>query len=89
MDDHFWPSMYPGIFIGLIYGLAAGGWSNTALGCIGGLAGAIGSYFLLARFGMQEDFVTFASLILASFLGAYILIATVRAVAVAKRLPKK
>jgi uncharacterized membrane protein YeaQ/YmgE (transglycosylase-associated protein family) len=89
MDDHFWPSMYPGLFIGLIYGLAAGGWSNVALGCIGGLAGAIGSFFLLARLGLQEDFVTFASLILASLLGAYVLIAAVRAITGSKPLPKK
>ncbi len=40
MDPHYWPSIYPGIIVGVIFGFAHGGVPATIIGGLGGLAGA-------------------------------------------------
>lgn len=71
MGDHFWPSMYPGIIVGLLYGLSLGGLANMALGALGGLGGALLSYVLFAQFSMMDGLVSLAGLVASSWLGAY------------------
>ena len=63
MNDHFWPSMYPGIIVGLLLGLAAGGLLSMLTGAAGGLAGAAAMYFLVTWLGLQDSVVSLAALI--------------------------
>jgi xanthosine utilization system XapX-like protein len=44
MDDHFWPAMYPGLIVGILYGLSLRGVFNTVVATIGGLIGAAIAY---------------------------------------------
>lgn len=78
MDDHFWPSLYPGIGIGLLIGIAYGGWRNAILGSLGGLAGALPGYFAGAALGVEEEIAAFLLLVTAAALGAYAAVATHR-----------
>ena len=71
MDDHFWPSMYPGILIGIIYGFGIGGLRSMLLGAIGGLAGAALAYAAVGWLSLSEGFATLAmSIALAAGLAA-------------------
>lgn len=79
MGDHFWPSMYPGIIVGLLYGLSLGGLVNMTLGALGGLGGALLSYALFAQLTMMDGLLSLAGLIGASRLGAYWLTYAARA----------
>jgi len=73
MDDHFWPSMYPGIAIGLLVGLAAGNLLSTILGAAGGLAGAMVLFFVFAWLGLEDSILSLIGLIGGALLGAYFL----------------
>ena len=74
MDDHFWPSIYPAIAVGLLLGLAYGGLTPALLGTLGGLLGGAGAYFLSAAIGLQDGIASLAALLGGAALGAYILI---------------
>ena len=63
MDPHYWPSLYPGIGIGALVGLASGGWLSVIVGALGGLAGAAASLELNRLFGFQEDLISLALLV--------------------------
>jgi len=80
--------MYPGIIVGFLYGLGLGGVANTMLGALGGLGGAMLSFVLLTQFGTINGFVSLASLIGCSWLGAYGLTIAARAAVTALRRDK-
>ena len=73
IDDHFWPSMYPGIVVGLLMGLAGGNLVSTLLGAAGGLAGAMTLFFAFAWFGFEDSILSLAGLIGGAVLGALLL----------------
>jgi hypothetical protein len=75
MDDHFWPSIYPAIAIGVLLGLAYGGLALTVMGTLGGLLGGAGAYLLSAAIGLEDGIASLALLVGCSALGAYVLIA--------------
>lgn len=75
MDDHFWPSIYPAIAVGLLLGLAYGGITLTVMGTLGGLIGGAGAYFLSAAIGLDDGIASLVLLVACSALGAYLLIA--------------
>lgn len=87
MDDHFWPAMYPGLFIGLLYGLSLDHWRGAILGAMGGLGGAILSYFTLAQLGTNVDLVSLALLTGGSCLGAHLAAVAGRWAAGSRRTP--
>ena len=78
IDDHFWPSMYPGIAIGLLVGLAGGSLLSTTLGAVGGLAGAMLLFFVFAWLGLEDSILSLVGLIGGAVLGAYLLMAAGR-----------
>jgi hypothetical protein len=73
IDDHFWPSMYPGIAVGLLMGLAGGNLVSTILGAAGGLLGAILLFFVFAWLGLEDSILSLVGLIGGAVLGAYLL----------------
>ena len=80
IDDHFWPSIYPGLFIGAIYGLSARGLVNIAMGTLGGMIGAIAAFILVARSGVEEGILPLTFLIAISLAVAYIFVRAAQAV---------
>jgi hypothetical protein len=73
MDDHFWPTLYPAITVGLLMGLAGGSVVSTALGAVGGLIGAAALYFVFAWLGLQESILSLVGLVGGAVAGAYLL----------------
>jgi len=73
MDDHFWPAMYPGLIVGILYGLSLRGVFNTVVATVGGLIGAAIAYEILVTLNMNDGLPSVISLIVAAFLGAYLL----------------
>ncbi|MGI9478511.1 MAG: hypothetical protein ACR2PI_17550 [Hyphomicrobiaceae bacterium] len=63
MDSHYWPSLYPGIGIGALIGLASGGWLSIVVGAVGGLAGAAVSLELNRLLGFKQDLISLALLV--------------------------
>jgi hypothetical protein len=80
MGDHFWPAVYPGIAVGLLYGLSLGGVRNIVVASLGGLVAAFLAFTLLPSFFAEDGLVPLAALLAVSFAGAY---AVVRAAAAA------
>lgn len=80
MGDHFWPAVYPGLAIGLLYGLHAGGIFNVLLGSVGGTLAAVAAFVWLPAFFSQDGIVPLAALLATSLLGAYCLIEAIRRV---------
>ncbi|MCK5090046.1 MAG: hypothetical protein KAQ88_08705 [Hyphomicrobiaceae bacterium] len=70
IDDHFWPSMYPGIVVGLLMDLASGNLVSTILGAAGGLVGAIVLFFVFAWLGFGDSILSLVGLIGGGVLGA-------------------
>ena len=73
IDDHFWPSMYPGIAVGLLVGLSGGNLVSTILGAAGGLAGSVVLYIIFAWAGLEDSILSLIGLIGGAVLGAYLL----------------
>ncbi len=71
MDDHFWPAMYPGLIVGILYGLSLKGWLNVALGAAGSLVGAAVAYEALPAIGINDDLASVVGMVVLSFLGAF------------------
>jgi hypothetical protein len=69
MNDHFWPSLYPGIIVGALVGLSRGGVIATLVGAAGGTVGAAAMYFVTARLGL-DGIVSLAGLIVGATAGA-------------------
>ena len=80
MDDHFWPAMYPGLIVGILYALSLRdrGIFNTVIAAVGGLIGAAIAYECLRAIDMNTGFPSVAGLTIAAFIGAYLLTAAAR-----------
>lgn len=72
MNDHFWPSIYPGIIVAVLIGIATGGIVAIITGALGGLVGSIAAYFLTAWLGLDESAVSLAILIAGAGAGGYV-----------------
>ena len=72
MDDHFWPSLYPGIILAVIIGFAAGGIIAIAAAVIGGLIGSVAAYFLNQWLGLQDSPISLAILLVGAAAGGYL-----------------
>lgn len=72
MNDHFWPSIYPGIIVAVLIGIATGGIVAIITGALGGLVGSVAAYFLTAWLGLDESALSLALLIAGASLGGYI-----------------
>ncbi|MBS0238413.1 MAG: hypothetical protein JSS54_07090 [Proteobacteria bacterium] len=72
MGDHFWPAMYPGLIVGILYGLSLRGVFNTAVAALGGLVGAAIAYEILLAVDLNDGLPSVAGLIAAAFVGAYL-----------------
>lgn len=81
MDDHFWPSMYPGLIVGALYGFSLRGLLTVLPGTAGGLAGAFAAYML--TYGMKDEtgFLSLAALIAAALAGAALTVRVFEAIA--------
>lgn len=66
MDDHFWPSLYPGLIVGALIGFADGGLLSTVLGAAGGLGGAYAAFYLVNLAGIEPGIVPLAAIIVGS-----------------------
>jgi hypothetical protein len=53
MDDHFWPSLYPGLIVGALIGFADGGLVPALVGAGAGLAGAYGAFLATTLAGIE------------------------------------
>jgi hypothetical protein len=74
MGDHFWPSAYPGIIVGLMYGFATGGLTTALIGGSGGLIAAALALLLLGDVVAGEGIVPLAGLLGLSLAGAFVLV---------------
>lgn len=72
MGDHFWPAMYPGLIVGILYGLSQRGIFNTAVAALGGLVGAAIAYAILLAVALTDGLPSVIGLVAAAFLGAYL-----------------
>jgi hypothetical protein len=70
MGDHFWPSLYPGLIVGLLYGLSLRGAVNIIVATLGGVAGSAIAYWALVTFGFNEGLVSVIGLVALALLGA-------------------
>ncbi len=73
MDDHFWPAMYPGLIVGILYGLSLRGVFNTVVAALGGLVGAAIAYEILTAANLNDGVPSVVGLTVAAFVGAYAL----------------
>ena len=72
MGDHFWPSAYPGIIVGVLYGLATGGLSSALVGGVGGLIAAALALITLGDIVAGEGLLPLAGLLGLSLAGAFV-----------------
>jgi len=70
MEAHFWPALYPGLIVGLLYGLSLRGLVNIVAGTLGGLVGSAIAYWASVTFGFDEGLVSVVSLVVLALLGA-------------------
>lgn len=72
MGDHFWPSAYPGIVVGLMYGFAVGGVRAALIGGVGGLIAAALALITLGDIVAGEGLLPLAALLGLSIAGAFV-----------------
>jgi hypothetical protein len=70
MDPHAWPSLYPAIIVGVLLGIAHGGFMNIALGGVGALVAAVATFGLIHELRLEEGLLTLAIMVIASLAGA-------------------
>lgn len=70
MDDHFWPSLYPGLIVGTLIGLGARSVAGTLAGAAGGLGGAYLAYRAALALALPGDILPLAAVILGAAAGA-------------------
>ena len=75
MGEHFWPSMYPGLIVGLMYGLYAGGWMRIIIATVGGLLGALGYALAFPALVQQDGLLPLLGLLLSALVVAFCLVA--------------
>ncbi len=78
MGDHFWPSAYPGIVVGLMYGFAVGGVRAALIGGVGGLIAAALALITLGEIVAGEGLLPLAALLGLSLAGAFVGVEGVR-----------
>lgn len=75
IDDHFWPSIYPGMFAGAIIGLALRQslppWVTVIAGILGGTLGAILGFVGLTHTGFDDGLFPLVLLIAAAVVVAF------------------
>ncbi len=70
MDDHFWPSVYPGLIVGALIGLADRSILATLLGALGGLAGAFAAFYAVTMLAIEPGIIPLAAIIIGSVIAA-------------------
>jgi hypothetical protein len=70
MDDHFWPSVYPGLIVGALIGLADRSILATVLGAIGGLAGAFAAFYAVTMLAIEPGIIPLVAIIAGSAIAA-------------------
>jgi hypothetical protein len=71
MGDHFWPALYPGLIVGLLFGLSARGFWNVALALTGSLIGSAIAVTALFDGGLNDGLISVATTIAGAAFGAY------------------
>ena len=79
MGEHFWPSVYPGLIVGLLCGQALGGRSALLFGVIGAYAAIAITPARALPTGTLGEFFSLALLIAMSATGAVLAIGVFRA----------
>jgi hypothetical protein len=64
MDDHFWPSVYPGLIVGGLIGLADGSILSTLAGGLAGLGGAFAAFYAVNLLEIAPGIIPLAAVIL-------------------------
>lgn len=70
LDDHFWPSIYPGLIVGFLIGLSGRSLSKTLLGACGGLLGAFLVFYVITFFGVEEGIFPVLVIVVGAVLAA-------------------
>jgi hypothetical protein len=70
MDDHFWPSVYPGLIVGALIGLADRSIWSTLLGALGGLGGAFAAFYAVTMLAIEPGLIPLIAIIMGAVLGA-------------------
>ncbi|MBY0226674.1 MAG: hypothetical protein K2Q28_12795 [Hyphomicrobium sp.] len=70
MDDHFWPSVYPGLIVGALIGLADGSIWSTLLGALGGLGGAFVAFYAVTMLAIEPGLMPLIAIIVGAVVGA-------------------
>lgn len=68
LEDHFWPSVYPGIIVGFLIGLSGRSIVPTLLGACGGLMGAFLAFFVMSSFEVEEGILPVLGIIVGAIL---------------------
>ena len=70
LDDHFWPSLYPGLIVGALIGLADRSVLAAVLGAAAGLAGAFAAFYAMHLLAIETGIVPLAAVILGAMAAA-------------------
>lgn len=70
MDDHFWPSVYPGLIVGALIGLADGSIWSTLLGAAGGLGGAFVAFYAVTMLAIEPGLFPLVAIIAGAVVAA-------------------
>ena len=89
MGEHFWPSIYPAVIVGVLCGLYLGGLANAALGAVGSLAAAFVSLQISPALFTAEGILPLAALLAVSSIGAFGVAGGARAMAGLRRTARR
>jgi hypothetical protein len=70
MDDHFWPTVYPGLIVGALIGLADGSIWSTLLGALGGLGGAFAAFYAVTMLAIEPGLIPLVAILAGAVVGA-------------------
>lgn len=73
MDDHFWPSIFPAIFAGALYGVSLGGAFNVLLGSVGACISSVLAFVLFEPVLSAEGVLPTLGLIGIAVAGAFLM----------------
>lgn len=72
LADHFWPSVYPGLAVGIIVGLSLRTWAQCLAAALGGCFGAAISILVSEALALDEGALTVALLCVTAAGGAFL-----------------